>query len=198
MCSGANSDTVYIRTTTKGLLPYESGGSGSGHGNIGTSSWRFSAAYIDTVTTNKTYGAVWNDIAECRKATITEPGRVVVENKFGAMELASQRLQPTGRIISDTYGYCMGDPSINDVPIAIAGRVLVYPYRDPSKYSLGDCVCAAPNGTVDIMTRKEIQKYPDRIIGIVSEIPNYEVWSGGAQNGNDDIQVKDRIWIYIR
>jgi len=59
-------------------------------------------------------------------------------------------------------------------------------------------VCSAPNGTVDIMTREEIKEYPDRIIGTVSEIPTYEVWSGGAQNGKDDIQVNGRIWIYVR
>jgi hypothetical protein len=114
------------------------------------------------------------------------------------MELSSIRMQATGRIISDTYGYCMGEPANDGTPIAIAGRVLVYPYRNIEEYNLGDCVCAAPNGTVDIMTREEIKEYPDRIIGTVSEIPTYEVWSGGAQNGNDDIQVNGRIWIYVR
>jgi len=41
------------------------------------------------------------------------------------------------------------------------------------------------------MTREEIVNYPDRIVGIVSEIPNYNIW------GEDDIQVNGRIWIYV-
>jgi hypothetical protein len=43
-------------------------------------------------------------------------------------------------------------------------------------------VCSAPEGKVDIMTRQEIQEYPDRIIGIVSEI----------------IPDEERIWIRVR
>lgn len=39
----------WIRTTTAGLIPYQSGGAGAGHCGIGTSSWYFSNAYIDTV-----------------------------------------------------------------------------------------------------------------------------------------------------
>ena len=39
----------WIRTTTAGLIPYQSGGAGAGHCGLGTSSWYFSNAYIDTV-----------------------------------------------------------------------------------------------------------------------------------------------------
>lgn len=39
----------WIRTTTAGIIPYQSGGAGGGHCGIGTSSWYFSNAYIDTV-----------------------------------------------------------------------------------------------------------------------------------------------------
>lgn len=39
----------WIRTTTAGIIPYQSGGAGAGHCGIGTSSWYFSNAYIDTV-----------------------------------------------------------------------------------------------------------------------------------------------------
>ena len=38
-----------IRTTTAGIIPYQSGGAGAGHCGLGTSSWYFSNAYIDTV-----------------------------------------------------------------------------------------------------------------------------------------------------
>lgn len=39
----------WIRTTSNGIIPYQSGGAGAGHCGIGTSSWYFSTAYIDTV-----------------------------------------------------------------------------------------------------------------------------------------------------
>ena len=71
-------------------------------------------------------------------------------------------------------------------------------------YKIGDALCAAPNGTADIMTREEITLYPDRIIGIVDEIPDYEIWEqtlthegNGAKNTNH-VQVKGRIWMYVR
>ena len=39
----------WIRTTIAGIIPYQSGGAGAGHCGLGTSSWYFSNAYIDTV-----------------------------------------------------------------------------------------------------------------------------------------------------
>jgi hypothetical protein len=41
------------------------------------------------------------------------------------------------------------------------------------------------------MTREEIREWPDRIIGLVSEIPEYEYW------GDSNIPVNNRIWIKI-
>lgn len=142
----------------------------------------------------KVHNAVWNDYAETRATDITEPGRVVTENGK-IMTLANERLLPGCRIISDTYGTCMGREE--DTPIAVSGRVLVYPYRNCNDYPLGAAVCSAPNGTVDIMTREEIINYPERIIGTVSEIPNYEYW-GAGQDGKLQIAVNNRIWIYVR
>lgn len=42
----------WIRTTSSGIIPYQSGGRGAGHCGLGTSSWYFSSAYIDTVHGN--------------------------------------------------------------------------------------------------------------------------------------------------
>jgi len=42
------------------------------------------------------------------------------------------------------------------------------------------------------MTREEIKEYPDRIIGTVSEIPEYEIW------GTGEISVNERIWINVK
>ncbi len=48
MCSPSGANNVWIRTTTLGIIPNESGGLGSGHGGIGTSSWYFSYMHCDT------------------------------------------------------------------------------------------------------------------------------------------------------
>ena len=150
------------------------------------------------VYASKVHNAVWNDYAECRKVETIEPGRCVTETESGTMALTTERLQPGCKITSDTFGVCMGKTDEAKTPIAVAGRVLVYPFRDRKEYHLGDAVCSAPNGTVDVMTRDEIKEYPERIVGTVSEIPKYDVWHGGAQDGNNDIQVNGRIWVYVR
>ena len=52
------------------------------------------------------------------------------------------------------------------------------------------------------MTREEIREYPERIIGTVSEIPTYDKWkqtyttSMGAKEY--EVEVKGRIWVYVR
>lgn len=77
-------------------------------------------------------------------------------------------------------------------PIAVAGRVLAYCEGDRNSYHAGDTVCAGPKGKIVKMTREEIKEYPDRIIGHVSEIPNYEFW------GDNNVKVNNRIWIKIK
>ena len=138
------------------------------------------------------FNAVFNDYAECRTTINLEPGRVVIDNDDGSLSCASQRLQPGAQVISDTFGHCMGKTSTAKTPLAVAGRVLVYTYQPRENYHAGMAVCSAPNGTADIMSREEIKNYPDCIIGIVSEIPQYEQW------GTDNIKVNGRIWIKIK
>lgn len=141
---------------------------------------------------SKVYNAVWNDYAECRKAETLEPGRVIIEDASGEMKLSSERLQPGGSIISDTYGHSMGYTEECQTPVAVAGRVLSYYDGDIGMYTVGAAVGTGPNGTVSLMTREEIMAYPDRIVGIVSEIPSYEEW------GPEHIKVNGRIWIKIK
>jgi len=140
----------------------------------------------------RVYNAVWNDYAECRSADTEEPGRVVIEGKFGIMTKSTKRLQAGGSIISDTYGTSMGETDNCKTPVAVAGRVLAYPYEDRYSYPLGAAVCTGPNGTVSLMTREEIREYPERILGTVSEIPEYEVWGSG------NVKVNGRIWIKVK
>ena len=139
------------------------------------------------------YGAAWNDYAEYREVNETiEPGRVVVETGKGNLILATERLQPGAEVISDTYGFCIGETKNSKTPIAVTGRVLVYTLEDRNSFAAGDPVCAGPNGTVSRMTRDEVREYPDRIIGTVSEIPSYDTWGAG------NIKINNRIWIRIK
>lgn len=143
-------------------------------------------------TLGQVYGAVWNDYAEYRESLDKEAGRVVCECGDGKLKRSTKRLQPGAEVISDTFGFAIGQTEICDTPIAVAGRVLVYPNEKIGKYKPGDPVCAGPNGTVSKMSRREVRKYPDRIIGTVSEIPTYETW------GRHNTKVDGRIWIRIK
>lgn len=139
------------------------------------------------------YGAAWNDYAEYRKSTDTiEPGRVVVENGDDTLSLATKRLMPGCEITSDTFGFAIGQTEECQTPIAVSGRVLAYPMEDRNTYNPGDAVCSGENGTVSKMTREEIINYPERIIGTVSAIPDYDTW------GEDDVPVNGRIWIKVK
>lgn len=141
---------------------------------------------------HKVYNAVFNDYAEYRKTINAKAGLCVVDNDDGSLKIADKRLMPGAQVISDTFGTCMGETDNSKTPLAVAGRVLVYPYRHKSEYHAGMAVCTAPDGTVDIMTREEIRDYPDCIVGIVSEIPNYTRW------GSDNVFVDGRIWIKVK
>lgn len=137
-------------------------------------------------------GAAWNDYAEYRCSITNEPGYCVQENDSGIMTKTSSRLIPGVSIISDTYGFAQGETADATVPVAVAGRVLAYPYRDRTEYHAGMAVCSAPNGTVDIMTREEIMQYPDCIIGYVSEVPTGTIWGPNA------VLINNRIWIKVK
>lgn len=138
------------------------------------------------------YGAVWNDYAEFRQSTEREPGRVICENDDGSLSLSVKRLQPCGNIISDTFGFAIGQTGESQTPVAVSGRVLAYTDKNRETFKVGDCVCTGPNGTVSRMNRIETILFPDRIIGIVSEIPSYDYW------GLELVPVKNRIWIKIK
>lgn len=138
------------------------------------------------------YGAAWNDYAEYREATFSQPGFVVCENGNDTLSLSTERLQPAANIVSDTFGFAIGQTEKCQTPIAVSGRVLAYPYENRDEYKPGDAVCSAPDGMISKMTREEIREYPDRILGTVSSIPDYEIW------GEKNISVNGRIWIKVK
>ena len=152
-----------------------------------------------TIYATKVVGAWWNDYAEFREIKIQRdeivgPGSVVAENGDDSLSLTYLRMQPGAKIITDTFGMCIGENNIFSQPIAVAGRVLVNAYepRNMFKLHIGEAVCAAPGGTVSLMTRKEIQEYPDRILGFIVGVPEYLYW------GKGQIPVNGRIWISLR
>lgn len=142
---------------------------------------------------SKVYGAVWNDYAEYRNQfeNISD-GRVAYCKNDGKLRITTERLQRFEGVVSDTFGFAIGETDNAKTPLAVSGRVLVYTYEPRDTFNSGDCVCAAPNGTVSKMTREEIVTYPDRIVGIVSEIPDYEIW------GTGEVPVNGRIWIKVK
>lgn len=141
----------------------------------------------------KIYGAVWNDYAEYRQTHHkVRPGQCVYEKGDGSLAISYERMMPGANIVSDTFGFAIGETNECKTPLAVSGRVLAYPYESKETYNPGDAVCSGPNGTISKMTRAEIRDYPERIVGTVSEIPTYEVWGSG------NIKVNGRIWIKVR
>ena len=162
--------------------------------NNGTwTAWKRIWATGDAVTS-----AVWNDYAECRESDCEEFGYVLMEVGDDSLTKTTERLSHFAGVSSDTWGFSQGETDKAKTPIAVAGRVLVYPYQNRNNYRPGDCVCAAPGGTVDIMTREEVIQWPDRIVGTVSCVPDYEEWGGGESADRDPVKVNGRIWIKVR
>ena len=149
----------------------------------------------------KVWGAVYNDYAEMRNVPEAQnednplrPGTCVREVGDGTMVPTTERLQRGCKIISDTFGFNIGETENCKTPIAVSGRALVYldQDREIARDYIGWPVCSGPNGTVSIMTEEEEEKYSSRIVGTISEIPNYEKW------GSSNVEVDGRIWIYVR
>ncbi len=142
----------------------------------------------------KVYGAVWNDYAEYRKSNYKIPGKCIIEVGDDTLKLSTKRLQPGAEIISDTFGFAIGETEECKTPIAVSGRVLAYPYEPLEKFreNIGKPVCSGPNGTVSIMTDEEYQKFGYCAIGTISAVPDYEVWGSG------NVKVNGRIWIKVK
>lgn len=139
------------------------------------------------------YGAAWNDYAEYRNQNkVIEPGYCVASADNGCVYKTTEKFQACDGIVSDTFGFAIGQTEQATTPLAVAGRVLAYFEGNREDYHAGDTVCAGPEGKIMKMTREEIREWPDRIVGIVSEIPNYEYW------GTHNVKVNNRIWIKVK
>ena len=146
-----------------------------------------------TITASKVNGAVWNDYAEYREQEEEiKPGYCVTSSNDGKVRKTTEKFQACDGIVSDTFGFSIGETDNSKTPLAVAGRVLAYCEGNRYDYNAGDTVCAGPEGKVVKMTREEIREWPDRIVGIVSEIPEYEIWGSG------NVSVDGRIWIKVK
>lgn len=185
--TGSEVHQMYFTQPSGGV--YHRGGNGDGWKNSWIKFW----CQGDAVT-----GAVWNDYAEYRESDCEDFGYVLCEKGDDTLTKTTERLSHFAGVSSDTWGFSQGKTEQATTPIAVAGRVLVYPYQNKMNYKPGDCVCAAPGGTVDIMTREEVIQYPDRIVGTVSCVPDYEEWGGGEGADRDPVKVNGRIWIKVK
>ena len=135
-------------------------------------------------------GAVYNDYAEYRQSEEPiEPGYIVYSGDDGILHKTVGRLQFFEGVVSDTFGFSIGKTDKSLTPLAVAGRVLVY---TDEELHAGNVVCAGPHGKACKMTKQEIKDHPDRIVGIVSEVPSYKTW------GEENIPVNGRVWIRVK
>ena len=199
--SSTNKWTIYgdvNGTATNATNIYSSASTSKAYilGTTTASSANHATVYNASVYTSGSvlYGAAWNDYAEYRQSNITEPGRCIVEKGDDTLSLSTHRLQPGCEIVSDTFGFAIGETDKCKTPVATTGRVLAYPYEDREEFKkhIGEPVCSGPNGTVSIMTSEEEMMYPSRIIGTISAVPEYDFWGAG------NIEVNGRIWIRVR
>lgn len=156
-----------------------------------TNVYRESSVYMQS---NVLYGAAWNDYAEFRQGDTLEPGKCVVETGDDTLTLATGRMIPGASIVSDTFGFSIGETEKCKTPIAVSGRVLAYPYesREEFKKNVGRPVCSGPNGTVSIMTDEEYREKGYCALGTISAVPDYEEW------GTGNVKVNNRVWIHVK
>lgn len=168
---------------------------GTGTGTTTTTTLFDANVYVNpstgTLTASKVYGAVFNDYAEYRKCEAhIDPGYIVTEDGNDCIKLCTTK-KNKGKlfVVTDTYGTCIGE-KIDSVPVALTGRVLVH-YDHKRNIKIGDYVGCNDKGQARKMSKIEAFLHPERVVGTVSSIPDYDTW------GTDNVKVDGRIWINI-
>ena len=177
---------LYVNNDTTSKL-YVLGATSTGNQSI----YRESSVWMQN---DVLYGAAWNDYAEFRQGDTLEPGKCVVEAGDDTLTLATGRMIPGASIVSDTFGFSIGETEKCKTPIAVSGRVLAYPYesREEFRKNIGRPVCSGPNGTVSIMTDEEYREKGYCALGTISAVPDYEEW------GTGNVKVNNRVWIHVK
>lgn len=149
----------------------------------------------DNIYANKVYGAVWNDYAEYREGPgFILPGEVVCEKGDDTLVLCNEDCAAGCYIVSDTFGFAIGQTKKANLPVAVSGRVLAYAVGDRMTYkdAIGCPVCGTEGGRIRLMTGEEAAQFPWKILGVVSSVPGYKTW------GEKEVEVNGRIWIKVR
>ena len=139
----------------------------------------------------KVYGQVYNDYAEYRETQEhIEPGYVQISDNGKLRKCDTDRARNIAGVVSDVFGFQIGQTETQTTPVQVQGRALVY-CEDQLKVKPGDQVCATKHGKVRKMSWLEKILHPESIVGFVDELPTYDTW------GNDNIPVNGRIWIRL-
>lgn len=144
---------------------------------------------------NKVYGAVWNDYAEYREGPdCAFPGEVVCEKGDDTLVICDEDMAAGCYIVSDTFGFAIGQTKKANLPVAVSGRVLAYTTEDRMTYkdAIGRPVCGTKGGKIRLMTNEEAAQFPWKILGTVSSVPEYKTW------GEKEVEVNGRIWVKVR
>lgn len=184
--SAGNASKLYVNNDTTSKI-YVLGATATGNQKV----YQESSVWMQN---NVLYGAAWNDYAEFRQGDTLEPGKCVVEVGDDTLTLATDRMIPGASIVSDTFGFSIGETEKCKTPIAVSGRVLAYPYesREEFKKNIGRPVCSGPNGTVSIMADEEYREKGYCALGTISAVPDYEEW------GTGNVKVNNRVWIHVK
>ena len=177
--------TIDATTTTKLPVVF------SAATTAGYNAYKMNTSVAVQPSTGVLFGAAWNDYAEYRQleGLTAKPGEVVCETGHDTVERSAGKLGPAPAVVSNTYGFIIGEEE-NSVPVAVAGKVLVYVEGNREKYKVGDVFCAGADGKACLMTKEEIKMYPDRILGYYVGTPDYEYFN--------DVPVDGRVWIRIK
>lgn len=121
---GADNGDSWIRTTSSGIIPVQSGGAGSGHCSIGTSSWYFSTAYIDNVY-GKLNGSCTGNAANVTGTVAIGHGGTGATSVSGAQANLGIRRGTTSGGISVSAGsykdYAVTWTALSSVPTVVVG-----------------------------------------------------------------------------
>lgn len=133
--SGENN---WIRTTTQGIIPSQSGAAGSGHCSLGTSSWYFSTAYIDNI-----YGTNSLTLQKTTNATVTyadtQNPRLTFKNSDGSQSIS---------LIYCDYDSYQAPDSVTLVGNQSTGSYFIAPYIKATNGFIGNLTGQASKVTV--------------------------------------------------
>ena len=144
------------------------------------------------ITATRVYGAVYNDYQEYRaQVEYIKPGYVQLSNNGKLYKQNKDRQRNVQGVVSDVFGFQIGEQNQNQLPVQVSGRALVYA-ENKKRLKVGDQVCTTKNGTVRKMKWWEKLLFPEQIVGFVDEIPSYSTW------GSSNVRVDGRIWIRVK